>query len=362
MAEHSSALEQFIRTIPLFSRVAPEEMPDILRLLRPVELQAGQVLFREGGPGDALWVLGHDAEVSISATPPGARRPVVVAYARAGETVGEMALVDEGARSGTAVVMQSGPAHRIEGRDFALLREYHKPAAFQVLRQICQDLCARLRATNDRIVAPSLEPIPAPPLPAGQRATVEALDEFPAFQGFPAVVKLALAQKVTFLEVPGVTPIFGEGDLADAAYFLLSGEVTIGRNGKTLASLQAGSMFGMVAAIDQGRRSASAVTGGPARLLRLSDGDFDALFASGNRFAFQLVDLVARQLVEHLRSANSLLRPPGQQTSAPVSSLGVSIPAVRKEELLPDPVLPLELEMEVDEDGGGFKAVSELLS
>jgi len=30
-----------------------------LRLLRPVELEAGKVLFREGEPGRAMWVMGR---------------------------------------------------------------------------------------------------------------------------------------------------------------------------------------------------------------------------------------------------------------------------------------------------------------
>ena len=58
-ASPNPALEQFIRSIPLFSLVAPPEMMDILRLLRPVELEAGKVLFREGEPGKAMWVMGR---------------------------------------------------------------------------------------------------------------------------------------------------------------------------------------------------------------------------------------------------------------------------------------------------------------
>ncbi|MGZ6130563.1 MAG: cyclic nucleotide-binding domain-containing protein, partial [Myxococcaceae bacterium] len=68
-----------------------------------------------------------------------------------------------------------------------------------------------------------------------------------------------------------------------------------------------GEVFGMVALIDGGRRSASCVTVGKTRLFRLWRQDFDQLFSSGNRFAFGLVDGMARQLVRHLRSADQLL-------------------------------------------------------
>ncbi|MHB8872454.1 MAG: cyclic nucleotide-binding domain-containing protein [Myxococcaceae bacterium] len=342
------ALEQFIRSIPLFSLVAPEDTMEILRLLQPVQLEPGEVLFREGAPGDAMWVLGTGCEVSISATPPGSKRPVVVAYARGGGTLGEMALIDDGSRSGTAVVMQGGPAQRIQASDFHALRSAYTPAAYKVMRRMCMDLCARLRATNDRIAPSGGSNVQAPELVPGKRPPVERLDEFGPFKPLPKVVKLALAQKLQLVEVTEMTPIFAEGEVADAAYFILAGEVSIGRGGRTFANLGPGSMFGLVAAIDQGTRSASAITAGPAALLRLNDSDFDGLFSSGHRFAYQLIDLVARQLVSHLRNANQLLPAPGQ---APSPQPGAASPAAAQR--APEPemgMLPLDLDLEVDVD------------
>jgi CRP-like cAMP-binding protein len=77
-------------------------------------------------------------------------------------------------------------------------------------------------------------------------------------------------------------------------------------------------MFGMVAVIDKGGRSASCVTAGPARLFKLEQEEFDLLFQTGNRFAYTMVDMVARQLVEHIRGANAMLPPPGQGPARPI--------------------------------------------
>jgi len=341
-ASSNPALEQFIKSIPLFSLVEPPEMMDILRLLRPVELEAGKVLFREGEPGKAMWVMGKGVEVTVSATPPGQKRPVVVAYAREGEVLGEMALVDDGPRSGTAVVVQGGHAHEIDAQEFHALRHSHNSAAFKVLRRVCSDLCGRLRATNDRIVPPSEAHVSTPSLSSSKRPPPKVMDEFGPFKGMPATVKLALAQKLQYVEVDEVTPLFAEGEPSDGAWFLLDGEVSVGRNGKTLANLAPGAMFGLVSAIDQGTRSASCVTTGPARLLKLGEKDFDALFASGHRFAFQIVDLAARQLVFHLRQANSMLSLPGK---APASAAPAPPPQPVKKF---DEIDPAAMEIDFD--------------
>lgn len=319
----NAALEQFLKSIPLFSLVEPADMVDLLRLLRPVTLEKDQVLFRENDAGDAMWVLGKGTEVTILTHP-----MILVAKAREGETVGEMALVDDQGRSGTAVVTGGGPAHQIYGTDFEALRSAYNPAAFKILRRIALVLCARLRATRDRI-APSSEAASAVSPPPGRPLPAEAaLEEFEPFRALPQTVKLALQQKLQLIETQRPTPLFSEGAPTDGAYFVVSGRVALSRRGAALGELEAGSMFGLVACLDEGPRSASAATVGPARLLRLTDKDFDALFARGNRFAFQLVDIVCRQLSARLRDTNTLLptaapfseaapRPPPRPAAAP---------------------------------------------
>jgi len=363
MEQHE--LEQFLHTIPLFSFVEPHEMADLAGLVRAETLQEGQTLFREKEPGDALWVLAGDAEVSVAVRPADAEAPVVVARVKGGETLGEMALVDEGARSGTATVTRGGPAHRIDAADFTRLREGFRASAYKVLKKICVDLCAKLRATDRRIAPEGRMEVPKTPGEGGVSVAPERMDDFAPFRRLPQVVKLALAGQLRLIETNDIQPLFGEGEEADAAYFVLEGEVTVGRGGKTFANMGPGSMLGIVALLDKGHRSASAVTTGPAKLLRLSRRDFELLFNAGNRFAFLMLDLVARQLVAHLRNANELLAQqlPASAPGAP----GAPAPATagadeadfsdvvvteeaddgEGEELNVD-VLPLDLEIEVD--------------
>ena len=364
MATGSDPQRDFLRSIPLFTQLDEADLPDVLRLLRPVELVGGDVLFREGEPGRSMWVLEGSTEVSVSHGARGSRA-VVVAYARAGEVVGEMALVDDGPRSGTALVVQGGPAHELDARSFHALRAAFTPAAFKILRQLCVDLCLKLRQTNERIVPSGHAWVETPPLPRGPRPGAELLERFPPFRRLPEVVKLALAQKLDVVEVDGITPLFAEGESSDGAWFLVDGEVTVGRNGKTLANLPAGTMFGQVACIDGQPRSASCVTAGPAVLFRMGRRDFEQLFSSGHRFAYQMVDLVARQLVQHLRDANELLPAPGR-TSGAVAGMATPVPELlpphvpspedEEEELLltaeleVQDALPIEVEVDFGEE------------
>lgn len=355
VATPNATLEAFIKRIPLFSLVDGSDLTEVLRLFTPVDLEVGQVLFREGEAGRALWALGEGVEVSVKSTVGAARRSVVVAYAKAGSVVGEMALVDDGPRSGTATVVQGGRAYKIEAQAFHAIRSAYVPAAFKVLRKLCMDLCTRLRQTNERIVPSGAAHIVTPALEEGPSPETELLDLFPPFRGLPSVVKLALARQLRVVKVRGVTPLFAEGEPSDGAYFIIEGEVTVGRNGKTLANLGAGSMFGVVGCIDNGPRSASCVTAGRATLLKMRERDFDQLFASGHRFAFQMVDLVARQLVQHVREANALLpspgRPPGRASrSKPMKDMLPSDALEGPDEIIElqmEDALPLEVELDL---------------
>ena len=311
-----------VTSAPLLSLVEPRQVGALEKLFHPVMLEPGQVLFEEGKPCDWLWVLGPGADVSVTRAeePPG---PVVVAHLAAGDTVGEMALVDEGPRSGTARVEVGGPAAVMAAQDFYGLRDAYHPAAFQLLRKICLELCWRLRGTSDRLVPRSAATPEASFRLRIERAEPEHLDELPSFRVLPRVVKLALALKLARLEAPDATTVCSEGEEGDAAYFISSGEVRVQRSGKPLAELHSGEVFGMVALMDGGPRSATCVTAGPTRLLRLARPDFESLFSSANRFAFQLVEGMARQLVKNLRTADLLLARP--EVSPPALSVSTGL-------------------------------------
>ncbi len=102
--------------------------------------------------------------------------------------------------------------------------------------------------------------------------------------------------------------VFAEGDPGDSMYFLASGCVHIEKRAqaasaaqKTLAVLEAGDYFGEMALFDQKPRSASAVSAGGARLLRLSKSAFDQIQRSSSVAGMSVLFAMIRTSSERIR-------------------------------------------------------------
>jgi uncharacterized membrane protein len=131
--------------IPLFRRLDQTELENLAELVDQVKYKAGEVIFHENDPGDALYVIDegavriwvHDADV----------REVTLSELKDGEFLGEMAVLDSGERSANATAIVDSTLHRLSREDFHdfLLRYPH--AATDVIREVA----ARLRQTNQLV-------------------------------------------------------------------------------------------------------------------------------------------------------------------------------------------------------------------
>jgi CRP/FNR family transcriptional regulator, cyclic AMP receptor protein len=116
---------------------------------------------------------------------------------------------------------------------------------------------------------------------------------FGLFEGVDDVVALG----------PGDT-VFCEGDAGDGRLFVIrSGAVAIRVRDATVEVLRPGELFGEMAIVDDGPRSATAVAEEPTVLVPIDRRQFRALVASTPFFAENVMRVMARRL----RKANSLL-------------------------------------------------------
>jgi signal transduction histidine kinase len=98
-------LERF-RQVPLFADLSDDDLGRVCGDALEVQLNPGDVLFREGEPGDRAYIVTAGELDVVKATD---RRQVLIAVQGEGEVLGEMALVQEAPRSAT--VRARTPAH-----------------------------------------------------------------------------------------------------------------------------------------------------------------------------------------------------------------------------------------------------------
>jgi len=153
-------LQAFLSRIPLFAALAPEDLPDVLRALRPRSMRQGEVLFRQGDAGEAAYVVESGAvEIRVG--------ELVVARMGPGEVFGELALIDGAPRSAQAVCVEAGALHALDKAELDFLRRNLRPAAYKILRVLAGTVSERLRETNEQIAralapsAPRGEALPA---------------------------------------------------------------------------------------------------------------------------------------------------------------------------------------------------------
>lgn len=73
-----------------------------------------------------------------------------------------------------------------------------------------------------------------------------------------------------------------QGDLAQEFFLIVDGRVRIERDGQRAATLGPGDFLGEIALLSEGRRTATAITEGPAKLLVITHRGFHSLLDSSS--------------------------------------------------------------------------------
>jgi hypothetical protein len=142
---------QFLRDVPLFSHLDPEDLEDLGRLTEDEIVTAPQVLCEEGDvDADAVFIIvdGLASVVLGARTASGEETEREVAVLGAGEVVGELSLLDGSPRIAT-VRPKDGPLRvlRIPGHMFRS-RLLHRP---RVAQPLLVTLAGRLRRLSQRV-------------------------------------------------------------------------------------------------------------------------------------------------------------------------------------------------------------------
>lgn len=129
----------FLRHIPLFREFDAASLDMLAERLQTLRFDSEHVLFRQGDPGDVLYIVQSGYVRIVSDLDQGAE--LVVNQLGPGDVFGEMALVDEAPRSAGAVTDSPAALMLLSRADFLQVLGAHPQLAFEIIR----GLSAKLR-------------------------------------------------------------------------------------------------------------------------------------------------------------------------------------------------------------------------
>jgi CRP/FNR family transcriptional regulator, cyclic AMP receptor protein len=139
-----------LKKLDIFQNVSDRALEEILAITTITRPRYGDLIFREGEKGDALYII-LEGEVRISKDIHGVGEEAL-AFLNAGSYFGEMALLDENSeRSAHAIADDSCQLARIDRDQFMELLQKDKDLAVEILWSFVGTLSRRLRESNDKI-------------------------------------------------------------------------------------------------------------------------------------------------------------------------------------------------------------------
>jgi predicted acylesterase/phospholipase RssA/CRP-like cAMP-binding protein len=193
---------KLLRAIPALAAIDDTTLSELAGLLAPLEVAAGEVLVRQGEPGDALFLVSKGSfELRVRAEE-GAPE-ALVEIAEPGRGIGLLQVMAGGSRTHTAVAREDSEVLTIARDAFQAYADRH-PEALRALTEL-----VRWRLHFAHLLA-LLTRLFGPPTP-----------EFRAL----------LAENVTWVQLHRGDTLFRAGDAPDALYFVLSGQLALTRYG-----------------------------------------------------------------------------------------------------------------------------------
>lgn len=137
--------ESIVRAAPLFAELNDQSYLAVRERMQESTYRRGEEIFREGAPGDRLYVIGA-GKVKLGHTAPDGREHLL-AILGPGEILGEVSLYDPGPRTATATALAKTSVVELQHTD--LLRVLD--ARPEISQHLLRSLALRLRRTNNKL-------------------------------------------------------------------------------------------------------------------------------------------------------------------------------------------------------------------
>jgi signal transduction histidine kinase len=134
-----------LRQIPLFADLSEEDLERLYSMAETVSIPAGQLVLREGDPGDSLYVV---LEGELEVTKRQGSQDVLLALYDPGQFFGEMALLEQAPRSASVRTVQESRLLVISQAAFQSLLSCNPSAPLRILHTVT----SRLRSTESALI------------------------------------------------------------------------------------------------------------------------------------------------------------------------------------------------------------------
>jgi CRP-like cAMP-binding protein len=101
------------------------------------------------------------------------------------------------------------------------------------------------------------------------------------------------------VDVPDGYALMRQGDLGHEFVMIVEGQVRVERDGALVNRLGPGDYVGEIALLDEGRRTATAVTEGPAKILVISHQGFQSLLDSSTEIRQAVMESLVARVRQH---------------------------------------------------------------
>jgi CRP/FNR family cyclic AMP-dependent transcriptional regulator len=142
----------FLKQLDVFNELSEQELASVAALCKEASFKAGDLILAIKDPAESFFVIRQGNVQIITNTDVLESKPelidaVMVSLGK-GQTFGEMALVDRGARSATVRAGSDTDVYVIDCNEFLNLCYENTHLGFLVMRNIAADLSFKLRYRN----------------------------------------------------------------------------------------------------------------------------------------------------------------------------------------------------------------------
>jgi CRP-like cAMP-binding protein len=251
-AELLDAARRALGALPLLAGLPEGELERLAAIAVPFSLEPGELLFREGDPGDRIYIEERGRMEAVMRLPGG--RELEALPLGPGELIGEMAALAQLPRQWSVRAVEPAAGWSLDARTVGLL--LGGPEALEVAARLGALAVARLRAQDGRLAAqleqdtriaeparPSSLDLAGPVLPAEpEDGELDYLETILFFSAFEREELEQLTRGLRRLHAPRGATLIAPGDRPAALLAILRGavETTVRRGGAAARARLAG--------------------------------------------------------------------------------------------------------------------------